>query len=182
MSISQRIIQSVPATVRDAAANIRLLLVDVDGVLTDGKLYYGNAGEELKAFNIQDGLGIKLLKTAGIEVGIITGRVSKLLERRAKELGIHPVIQGREDKLQALDELGDQYARHEIAFVGDDLPDMAVISAVGLGLCVASANAAVVDCADWQTKAPGGSGAIREVAEMLLAAQDKLDALLAAYR
>jgi len=92
------------------------------------------------------------------------------------------VIQGREDKLQALDELGDQYARHEIAFVGDDLPDMAVIGAVGLGLCVANANAAVVDCADWQTKAAGGSGAIREVAEMLLAAQGKLDALLAAYR
>ena len=81
-----------------AAKNIKLLLLDVDGVLTDGKLYYGNSGEELKAFNIQDGLGIKLLQQAGIQVGIITGRVSALLQRRADELGISPVIQGREDK------------------------------------------------------------------------------------
>jgi len=88
-----------------AAKNIKLLLLDVDGVLTDGKLYYGNSGEELKAFNIQDGLGIKLLQQAGIQVGIITGRVSALLQRRADELGISPVIQGREDKLTALREL-----------------------------------------------------------------------------
>ena len=88
-----------------AAKKIKLLVLDVDGVLTDGKLYYGNSGEELKAFNIQDGLGIKLLQQGNIQVGIITGRVSGLLQRRADELGINPVIQGREDKLTALEEL-----------------------------------------------------------------------------
>ena len=85
----------LPEHLLTAAANIKLLLLDVDGVLTDGKLYYGNSGEELKAFNIQDGLGIKLLQEGGIQVGIITGRVSALLQRRADELGINPVIQGR---------------------------------------------------------------------------------------
>ena len=119
-----------------AAKNIKLLLLDVDGVLTDGKLYYGNSGEELKAFNIQDGLGIKLLQQAGIQVGIITGRVSALLQRRADELGISPVIQGREDKLTALRELlqGMNLGLNEIAFMGDDLPDLSVINTVGLGL------------------------------------------------
>ena len=113
-----------------AAKNIKLLLLDVDGVLTDGKLYYGNSGEELKAFNIQDGLGIKLLQQAGIQVGIITGRVSALLQRRADELGISPVIQGREDKLTALRELlqGMNLGLNEIAFMGDDLPDLSVIN------------------------------------------------------
>ena len=90
---------SVPAAVITAAKKIKLLLLDVDGVLTDGRLYYGNSGEEMKAFNIQDGLGIKLLQQGGVQVGIITGRVSALLQRRADELGIDPVVQGREDKL-----------------------------------------------------------------------------------
>lgn len=182
MSQTTHILASLPQTVIGAATKIKLLLVDVDGVLTDGKLYYGNAGEELKAFNIQDGLGIKLLQKSGIQVGIITGRVSELLERRAAELGMHPVIQGREDKLQALRETGDAYKLHEIAFVGDDLPDIAVIRAVGLGICVANANPTVVHSAIWQSKLAGGCGAIREVAEMLLAAQGKLDALLADYQ
>ena len=96
---------SVPAAVITAAKKIKLLLLDVDGVLTDGRLYYGNSGEEMKAFNIQDGLGIKLLQQGGVQVGIITGRVSALLQRRADELGIDPVVQGREDKLTALNEL-----------------------------------------------------------------------------
>ena len=116
-----------------AAKNIKLLLLDVDGVLTDGKLYYGNSGEELKAFNIQDGLGIKLLQQGGIQVGIITGRVSTLLQRRADELGINPVIQGREDKLTALRELleNQNLGLHQIAFMGDDLPDLSAINSVG---------------------------------------------------
>ena len=118
-----------------AAKKIKLLLLDVDGVLTDGHLYYGNNGEELKAFDIQDGLGIKLLQRAGCQVGIITGRVSKLLQRRADELGISPVVQGREDKLTALVELLEtmDIQMDEIAFMGDDLPDLAVINRVGLG-------------------------------------------------
>lgn len=165
------------------AKNIRLLLLDVDGVLTDGRLYYGNQGEELKAFNIQDGLGIKLLQKNGIQVGIITGRSSQLLSRRANELGIELVVQGREDKLTALNEMleTNQYDMQEIAFLGDDLPDLAVIRRVGLGVAVANARPVIAQYALWQTTACGGHGAVRELAELLLSAQGKLEETLAGY-
>jgi 3-deoxy-D-manno-octulosonate 8-phosphate phosphatase (KDO 8-P phosphatase) len=167
-----------------AAKKIKLLLLDVDGVLTDGRLYYGNSGEEMKAFNIQDGLGIKLLQQGGIQVGIITGRVSELLQRRATELGINPVIQGREDKLTALNELmlTADLNLDEIAFVGDDLPDLAVIKKVGLGITVANGSAALKSAADWQTAKKGGEGAVREVAEMLLSCQNNLSRLLEQFQ
>ncbi len=171
-------------SIRSAAKKIKLLLLDVDGVLTDGRLYYGNSGEEMKAFNIQDGLGIKLLQQAGIQVGIITGRVSKLVQRRATELGINPVIQGREDKLTALNELmlTANLSLDEVAFVGDDLPDLAVIKKVGLGITVANGSTTLKSAADWQTTKKGGDGAIREVAEMLLSCQDNLAHLLEQYQ
>ena len=167
-----------------AAKNIKLLLLDVDGVLTDGKLYYGNSGEELKAFNIQDGLGIKLLQQGGIQVGIITGRVSALLQRRADELGISPVIQGREDKLTALRELLQSLnlGLYEIAFMGDDLPDLSVINTVGLGITVANASSTLTSEAAWQTRRSGGDGAVREAAEMILKAQNKFDTLLEQFK
>ena len=174
----------VPSSVIKAAKKIKLLLLDVDGVLTDGRLYYGNNGEEMKAFNIQDGLGIKLLQRAEVQVGIITGRVSTLLERRATELGIHPVVQGREDKLTALQELMQTMDINldEIAFVGDDLPDLAVIRRVGLGITPANGNSALSSQAHWQTSKRGGDGAVREVAEMILCAQNKLSTILATYQ
>jgi len=167
-----------------AAKNIKLLLLDVDGVLTDGKLYYGNSGEELKAFNIQDGLGIKLLQQGGIQVGIITGRVSTLLQRRADELGINPVIQGREDKLTALRELleNQNLGLHQIAFMGDDLPDLSAINLVGLGITVANACSTLAAKADWQTLRSGGDGAVREAAEMILKAQGKFDTLVERFK
>lgn len=167
-----------------AAKNIKLLLLDVDGVLTDGKLYYGNSGEELKAFNIQDGLGIKLLQQGGIQVGIITGRVSTLLQRRADELGINPVIQGREDKLTALRELleNQNLGLHQIAFMGDDLPDLSAINSVGLGITVANASSTLAAKADWQTLRSGGDGAVREAAEMILKAQGKFDTLVERFK
>lgn len=165
------------------AKYVRLLLLDVDGVLTDGRLYYGNNGEELKAFNIQDGLGIKLLQKNGIQVGIITGRTSALLARRAAELGIKLVVQGREDKLVALNEMleDSEYQMEEIAFLGDDLPDLAVIRRVGLGVAVANARPVIAQHAIWQTSACGGHGAVRELAELLLDAQGKLESTLASY-
>lgn len=165
------------------AKAIRLLLLDVDGVLTDGRLYYGNNGEELKAFNIQDGLGIKLLQRNGVKVGIITGRSSELLARRANELGIDLVVQGREDKLIALQEVlkTHDYRMEEIAFLGDDLPDVAVIRQVGLGVAVANARHFVVENAVWQTNASGGHGAVRELVDMILHAQDKLNSTQADY-
>lgn len=177
-------LDSIADNVIQSAKKIKLLLLDVDGVLTDGRLYYGNSGEEMKAFNIQDGLGIKLLQKGGVQVGIITGRVSALLQRRADELTISPVVQGREDKLTALNELLQtmDIAMDEIAFMGDDLPDLAVIRRVGLGITPANGSATLAKQAGWQTKKCGGDGAVREVAEMILEAQGKLDLLLADYQ
>ena len=176
--------ENYPSSAFKAAQKVKLLLLDVDGVLTDGRLYYGNDGEELKAFDIQDGLGIKLLQNAGIKVGIITGRSSVLVERRAKELGIDHLIQGREDKLTALNELLEKitFDLEEIAFVGDDLPDLAIIRRVGLGITPANGNHLIASQALWQTKKSGGNGAVREVAELILSAQSKLESVLASYQ
>ena len=176
--------ENYPSNVLKAAQKIKLLLLDVDGVLTDGRLYYGNSGEELKAFDIQDGLGIKLLQRGGIKVGIITGRTSSLLKRRAQELDIQPLIQGREDKLTALNELLEDMdiTLEEIAFVGDDLPDLAVLRRVGLGITPANGNHILASQALWQTKKSGGNGAVREVAELILTVQGKMEALLASYQ
>ena len=176
--------ENYPSSVLNAAQKIKLLLLDVDGVLTDGRLYYGNSGEELKAFDIQDGLGIKLLQRGGIKVGIITGRTSSLLKRRAQELDIQPLIQGREDKLTALNELLEDMdiTLEEIAFVGDDLPDLAVLRRVGLGITPANGNHILASQALWQTKKSGGNGAVREVAELILTVQGKMEALLATYQ
>jgi 3-deoxy-D-manno-octulosonate 8-phosphate phosphatase (KDO 8-P phosphatase) len=173
-----------PSEIIKAAKNIKLLLLDVDGVLTDGRLYYGNSGEELKAFDIQDGLGIKLLQKAGVKVGIITGRRSALLQRRAEELAISPLVQGREDKWLALNEILEDLdvSLEEIAFVGDDLPDLPVIKRVGLGITPANGSHIVASQADWQTNNRGGDGAVREVAELILGAQDKLESILATYQ
>lgn len=155
------------------AANVRLLVLDVDGVLTDGRLYYSDNGEELKAFNIKDGLGIKLLQKAGVAVAIITGRQSAIVTRRAGELGIQEVVQGREDKRQALQELSQRCGLHvdECAYMGDDLPDLGAIVAAGFGMTVADACAEVRSVADWQSKLSGGDGAVREACEFLLNAR-----------
>ena len=174
----------MPATIEARAAAIQLLVLDVDGVLTDGSIYYGNQGEELKAFSIKDGLGIKLLQRSGIEVAIITGRNSEIVNRRASELGIKLVVQGREDKRIALRELCQQLALAvtACAYMGDDLPDLGAINDAGLGLTVADACAAVATAADWQAQMPGGRGAVREAAEFLLQARGQWQALEADYQ
>ncbi len=170
--------------VRQRAAGVRLLALDVDGVLTDGSIYYGNSGEELKAFSIRDGLGVKLLQRSGVKVAIITGRRSEIVLRRARELGITEVVQGREDKRTALAELCARLGLSlaDCAYMGDDLPDLAAISAVGLGMTVADAEPAVAAAADWQSRRPGGRGAVREACEYLLEARGELAALEAEYR
>ena len=170
-------------SVIEKARNVRLLAMDVDGVLTDGSLLFGNSGEEMKAFSILDGLGIKLLRDAGIRPAIITGRTSELLLRRARELSIELIYQGREDKGTALEELrSDLDLRYdEIAYVGDDLPDLAAIRAAGLGITVANGHHFVARHADWQTRASGGSGAVREIAELILMAQGKLNDAMEQY-
>ena len=149
---------TVDTTLQERAARVRLLVLDVDGVLTDGRIYYGNDGEELKAFNIKDGLGIKLLQRAGI---------------RARELGIADVIQGREDKLEALRGLCRQQDLQveDCAYMGDDLPDLGAINACGLGMTVADASHTVRQAADWLSALDGGAGAVREACEFILAAR-----------
>ena len=166
------------------AKSRKLLLLDVDGVLSDGRLYFGDNGEKFKSFNIKDGLGIKLLQKNGINVGIITGRSTEIVTKRAEDLGINLIIQGREDKLVALQEMlksDINYSMHEIAFLGDDLPDVAIIRKVGLGVAVGDAHEFVTKNSDWQTSSNGGYGAIRELAELILRAQDKLDSALIDY-
>ena len=160
--------------------NLQLLALDVDGVLSDGRLYYTDQGEEFKSFNIRDGLGIKLLQRAGITVAIITGRTSAMVTRRAAELGIAHVVQGREDKLEALqDPCGNlKIDLSNVAYMGDDLPDRKAIMAVGLGATVADAASDVAAIADWQSRLPGGQGAVRELAEAWLRSLDLWDALI----
>lgn len=165
------------------ARDVVLLLLDVDGVLTAGELFLADSGEEIKAFNTLDGQGIKLLQGAGVQVGILSGRTSALLSRRAANLGISLVIQGREDKHAALDELcaAHGFLSEQIAYVGDDLPDIRVMKAVRLAFAVSNAHHAVQQVAHVITGRQGGAGAVREVCDFLLQAQDKYDAALAPY-
>ena len=163
----------------ERAQSIRLLALDVDGVLTDGRVTYSSDGAETKSFNIKDGVGIKLLQAAGVEVAIITGRVSPMVERRARELGIATIVQGREDKLSALHELCEErgFVPADCAYMGDDLPDLAAVVAAGVGMVPADAVAELRAAADWQAGLAGGQGAVREACEALLAARGELEAM-----
>jgi len=168
---------TLDANVREKARDIKLLALDVDGVLSDGKLYYGNEGEELKCFSILDGLGIKLLQDQGIIVAIITGRQSNIVSRRAKELSIKHVVQGREDKITALNELltTTGFTLQQTAYMGDDLPDLSAIIQCRLGTTVANGHDIVKQHADWVSNKSGGNGAVRELADLLLQANDLFD-------
>ncbi len=170
-------------TALSRAAQVQLLALDVDGVMTDGRILYSSNGDEIKAFDIRDGLGIKLLQNAGVQVAIITGRRSPMVERRAGELAIKHVIQGREDKHSALEELASDtgIALAHCAYMGDDLPDLGAIRAAGLGMTVGDAAGAVARAADWQSHAPGGRGAVREACEFLLQARGVLADLEKAF-
>jgi 3-deoxy-D-manno-octulosonate 8-phosphate phosphatase (KDO 8-P phosphatase) len=165
------------------AAQIRLVAFDVDGVMSDGRITYSSGGGELKSFNIKDGLGIKLLQGDNIEVAIITGRESKAVSKRANELGIKTVIQGRSDKLKALTELTKKrkLSLEECAYMGDDLPDLSAIMAAGIGACPADAVAEVASRADWTSRCNGGSGAVREFCEFILRARGDWAAVVWEY-
>lgn len=165
------------------AAKIKLLALDVDGVLTDGRLYFAEDGNELKAFDIQDGHGLKMLMQAGLQCAIITGRNTELVARRAKNLGIPHLLQGREDKLVALRELTGRLgiALEHVAYMGDDWPDLPALRAVGLGIAPANAHQELRAHADYVTTLPGGRAAVREVCDLILKAQNRYDAALAPY-
>jgi len=165
------------------ARGIRLLVLDVDGVLTDGRIHYSGENEEMKSFSILDGLGIKLLRRSGIRVAVITARRSVAVERRVHELEIDHCIQGREDKLVALGELLREtgFTLEQTAYMGDDLPDLPAILSVGLGLTVANAAEEVARRAAWRSRARGGEGAVREACEMLLHVRGEWEAQMQPY-
>ncbi len=158
------------------AARIRLVIFDVDGVLTDGSLYLGDDGQEYKAFYSRDGHGMKMLQAAGVEIGIITGRTSEVVRLRMESLGIRQVYQGQLDKRIAYDRMktdlgvGDD----EIAYVGDDVVDLPVMRRVGLAIAVQDAHPLVKQHSHWQTPSAGGRGAARDVCELLMEARGVL--------
>ncbi|WP_163835212.1 KdsC family phosphatase [Spartinivicinus ruber] len=165
------------------AQPVKLLGLDVDGVMTDGRLYFSADGQESKTFNILDGHGIKMLQSTGVKVAIITGRETPVVANRAKNLGIEILLQGREDKRVALNEIRQQLQLewHEIAYLGDDLPDLPAIQQVGLGLSVPNGYWLVKQLADGVTETPGGQGAVREVCDFIMNAQSTLQQALDPY-
>jgi len=166
--------QNIPAD--EILAAIRLLVLDVDGVMTDGRLHYDAEGREAKVFHVHDGHGIKQVMRAGIEVAVISGRHSKAVEMRMTELGIEHVRLGQENKHEAFTEITTQLgiAPETVACVGDDEPDLPIMQAAGLGIAVADAQPVVLEHADWCTTRGGGRGAVREVCNLLIAARGKL--------
>jgi 3-deoxy-D-manno-octulosonate 8-phosphate phosphatase (KDO 8-P phosphatase) len=158
-----------------AAAAIRLLVLDVDGVLTDGRLYFGARGEALKAFDVRDGYGVRQLIAAGVAVAVISGRRSAAVSARCRDLGITHVMQGATDKLAAFERLRvrTQIAARDCACVGDDVPDVPLFGAVGLAFAVADAHPIARRAAHHVTRLPGGRGAVREVCDRLLAAKSR---------
>jgi len=165
------------------AKGIELILLDVDGVLTDGSVVYLDDGTELKRFHVRDGSGLKLWHTAGKRSAIVSGRKSGVVERRAAELGIGPVLQGRDDKLAAFAEVlaATGLRPEQVCAIGDDLPDVPVLRRCGLAVAVADACPELRAVADYVTASPGGRGAVREAIEWLLKLDGRWDVLTARY-
>ena len=161
----------------ERAAQVKLVVFDVDGVLTDGGLFFGDDGLEYKMFYSRDGLGMKLLQRTGVEIGIITARSSEVVKHRMENLGIEHVYQGKLEKLPAFEELVSKLGINveETAYVGDDIVDLPVMKRVGLAIAVADAHPFVVEHSHWQTHHAGGRGAARDVCELVMRAQGTLD-------
>ena len=169
-----------PAAVRERAARVRLACFDVDGTLTDGRLMFDSEGRETKTFHVHDGLGLVLLRKAGIEVAFITARESTIVQYRAAELGLTEVHTAVKDKLARVGEIAARLGigMDEVSFMGDDLPDLRVMSQVGFAAAPASAHPWVRERVHWRTATAAGLGAAREFCDLLLAAQDRAEALL----
>jgi len=167
----------------ERASRIKLLIFDVDGVLTDGSLFIGDDGQEYKAFHSRDGHGIKMLLEHGIDVAIITGRTSRVVEHRMKNLGINHVYQGRLEKLPAMQDLLAELgvAEDETAYVGDDIVDLPIMRRVGLAIAVQDAHPLVLKHSHWQTPNAGGRGAGRDVCELIMEAKGVLEDTLGKY-
>jgi 3-deoxy-D-manno-octulosonate 8-phosphate phosphatase (KDO 8-P phosphatase) len=177
------VLRRVNAEVRTRVEGVKFLVLDVDGVLTDGRLFYHDDGTESKAFDVRDGHGIKMLWQAGIETAIISGRNCPSVDKRAADLGIKEVVQGVKDKVPSLEKLlSDKGLKPEqMAFVGDDVVDLPVMNQVGFAVAVADASEHLFGMAHYVTLAPGGRGAVREVAELILGVQGLWSKVAAAY-
>ena len=163
---------------------VKMLILDVDGVLTNGQIFFGNEGELFKQFNVQDGMGISLFRQAGHKVAVITGRTSDIVRLRSAELKIDDVYQGSMSKKAALADLLDKHdlKAEEVCYIGDDLIDIPVMNRVGLPCAVANAVAEVKSAAVYVSEKEGGRGAVREIVEMILKAQDRFETLVTKYR
>ena len=170
-------------TLEDRCRDIQLVLSDVDGVMTDGGVWFDNQAIEIKKFHIRDGLGVKLWRRAGGQFGLLTGRTSHIVRVRADELGIDIVRQGVEDKLAAAIQLFSELeiTPEQVCYLGDDLPDLPVLRAVGFGVTVADGCEEARQAADYVTQAAGGSGAVRETIEVILKAQGRWGDLIKNY-
>jgi 3-deoxy-D-manno-octulosonate 8-phosphate phosphatase (KDO 8-P phosphatase) len=164
--------------------SVRAVILDVDGVLTDGGIFVSDDGDEWKQFDVQDGAGVKHLLEAGIEVAWLSGRRSKAVEHRAEELGVTHVRQDAKPKMPVYEDLLQEFGLDDeaVCYVGDDLTDLPPLRRAGLGVAVANARAEVKDTADLVTEAVGGCGAVRELAERILKAQGTWDSILARYQ
>ena len=169
------VVKRLTADIRERVKRVKLLALDVYGVMTDGRLYYHDDGTETKAFDVRDGHGIKMLKHAGIETVLISGRSSPLVEKRAADLGIEVVAQGVRDKVPILESFLEKrkLSMEVVAFVGDDVVDISLMTRAGFAVAVADASEHLFDMAHYVTLAPGGRGAVREVAELILGVQGK---------
>lgn len=167
----------------EKAAKIKLVIFDIDGVLTTGALFIGDDGQEYKAFHSKDGHGLRMLQDGGVDVAILTGRTSNVVSHRANDLGITRVYQGKRQKLPAYEELIAEtgLSHEEIAYVGDDVVDLPVMTRVGLAICVQDGHPFVKKHAHWITEHNGGCGAGRDVCELILEAQGKLESMLESY-
>jgi 3-deoxy-D-manno-octulosonate 8-phosphate phosphatase (KDO 8-P phosphatase) len=176
-------LSDLPSDVRERAARVRLVGLDVDGTLSDGRLWFTGDGKEIKAFSVLDGLGMKLLRDHGVEVALITARESPIVQQRARELGLRHVYQGARDKLDSLKHLCHALSitPEQVAYMGDDLPDLPVLRSVGLAVAPPNAHPWVRRFVHWSTRAGGGEGAVRELCDAVLLAQGKADAVLRRY-
>ncbi len=177
------VVKRLNAEVRTRVERVKILVLDVDGVMTDGRLIYHDDGTESKAFDVRDGHGIKMLKQAGIETALISGRSSPLVEKRAADLGITEVVQGVRDKVPHLETIlsAKNLKFDEAAFMGDDVVDLTVMNRVGFAVVVADGSEYLFDTAHYVTLAPGGRGAVREVAELILGVQGLWDKVARPY-
>jgi 3-deoxy-D-manno-octulosonate 8-phosphate phosphatase (KDO 8-P phosphatase) len=172
-----------PTEILAKAKKIKLAIFDVDGVLTDGRLYFDAQGNEMKVFHVHDGLGMKFLQGSGVPIAIISGRTAPAVSERLSKLGIELIYQGHEDKLPILNQLLIQLklSPDEVVYVGDDLIDIPVLQRVGLAIAVANAPTVLTQHTHWQTQNAVGYGAVREVCDLILTAQEKLEKIYNRY-